>query len=464
MASSKPTTNYGGFDHDFVKDVSAYTCQICCKVYRDPHLTACCGQRFCETCLEKSVRAFVNRRERCPHCQAEGEKFSHIRDLDLMRKISSLDVHCTRWKAGGCTWVGQFKSLSEHAKLCGYGLICCPRNCNVTGEMFMRKDLDMHLTTSCPLRKVTCKHCGKEGTYKWINEKHYFQCKKMTVVCPNGCGQSIARTEQSVLDRHNEVCTHAIVECPFSKVGCVQSTMRSMMEKHQNDAVQHHLLLTMLSLQSEKEKSESEQKRHQATIEKLRAVSSHIDSMLALCPSELQQPLQSIRSVLDEELYSLRMESDEIFLRMESYSKYHTEQWLSPPFYIHLNPKHGYGYKMCIGVLASGDISLYLLKGEYDHLLSWPIRHALKIDLWRGIQISLINLKLKKKMEQSRTSIAGRLLNLSHFSKEPILACERVSNSGGKSQHLIETIHICDDLGNNSADGAIELSLCYRFA
>ena len=460
MASSKPSTNYGGFDYKFVKNVSAYTCQICCKVYRDPHLTGCCGQRYCESCLDKSVRAFV--KERCPHCRAEGKEFNHIRDLDLKRKISSLDIHCTRWSSG-CSWVGQFQSLSQHDKMCGYELICCPRSCNLT-ETFMRKDLDVHLTTNCPFRKATCKHCGKEGTYRWMNENHYFQCEKMTVPCPNGCGQSITQTDRSAFDKHNEVCTHAVIECPFAKVGCIQNPIRSKMDKHQNDAVQHHLLLTMLSLQSEKEINESERKRNQVMVEKMRAVSSHIDSLLLLCPSEQQQPLRSIRSVLDEELYSLRTASDEVYLRMEAYSNYSTKQWLSPPFYVHLNPKEDYGYKMCIGVLTTGDVSLYLLKGEYDHLLIWPIRHSLKISRWRGIQVSLINLQLKKKMQQSRTSIAGRLLNLSCFSKEPILECERVSDSGGKSQHLIETIHICDDLSNNSADDAVELSLCFRFA
>lgn len=127
MASvSKPTINYGGYDYKFVKKISAYTCQICCKVYRDPHLTGCCGQRYCQSCLDNSVRAFG--KKRCPHCRAEGEEFNHMRDLDLKRKISRFDVHCTQWESG-CKWVGQIQSLGMggHTEVCGHQLVSCPK-------------------------------------------------------------------------------------------------------------------------------------------------------------------------------------------------------------------------------------------------------------------------------------------------------------------------------------------------
>ena len=219
----------------------------------------------------------------------------------------------------------------------------------------------------------------------------------------------------------------------------------------------------MLSLQTEKEKNELERKRNQVMVEKMRAISNHIDSLVPQCPPEHRQPLQEIRSILDEQLFSLNTESDEVSLVVESYSKYTNEQWLSPPFYVHLHPGEGYGYKMCIGVLASGDALLYLLKGEYDHLLTWPIRYALKLEGWKGIQVTLINLKLKREMERSRTSNAGRLLRLHCFSPELILGCKRIGEYDGP-RRLIEKIHICDNLASSSVDGAIELSLCYRFA
>ena len=47
---SKPTSNYGGYDYKFVKKVrDDFICHICRLVFRDPHLTGCCGQRFCQS-------------------------------------------------------------------------------------------------------------------------------------------------------------------------------------------------------------------------------------------------------------------------------------------------------------------------------------------------------------------------------------------------------------------------------
>ena len=458
MASvSKPTSNYGGYDYKFVKKVrDDFICHICFQVFRDPHLPGCCGQRFCQSCLEHSIRAF--NKKRCPHCRAEGEDFCHQRDLDMKRKVSSLDAHCPQLK-DGCKWVGQVKTISDHDRICGYVYVVCQIGC---GSRLMRKDKSKHENAECPDRKVTCEHCGKErGSYRWITEEHHKVCEKIVIVCPRGCGQKLSQ-KTSELNQHKEVCTHQPVSCPFEKVGCKERPIRSKVEEHQVNAIQQHLLLTMLSLQSERENSEFERKRNQVMVEKMRAISTHIDSLVPLCPAEQRQPLREIRSILDEQLFSLKAESDEVSLLVESYSKYVNEEWLSPPFYVHLI--QDYGYKMCIGVLANGDVSLYLLKGEYDHLLQWPIRYLPeRLKGWRGIQVTLINLKLKREMERSRTSNAGRLLQLQCFSHDRILECERIDERDGP-RRLVEKIHICDSLASSSVDDTIELSLCHRFA
>ena len=459
MASvSKATSNYGGYDYKFVKKVrNEFICSICRLVFKDPHLTGCCGQRFCVSCLEHSFRAF--NKKRCPHCRAEGEDFCHQRDLDMKRKISSLDAHCPQWK-DGCNWVGQIKSFVDHDKICGYVYRICALGC---GNHVTRKDRAKHESEECPERKVTCEHCGKtRGTYRWMTGQHHKVCGKVIIVCSQGCGQTLLQNYEEV-ERHKEVCTHQPVSCPFEKVGCKEKPMRSKVDEHQTNAIQQHLLLTMLSLQSEREKNELERKRNQVMVDKMRAVSNHIDSLVPLCPPQHRQPLQEIRSILSEQLFALVSESDEVSLLVDSYSKYTSEEWISPPFYVHLHPKEGYGYKMCIGVLASGDVSLYLLKGEYDHLLTWPIHSPLTNDGWKGIQVTLINLKLKREMERSRTSNAGRLLQLHCFSSGCILGCKRIGEYDGP-RRLIQKIHICDNLASSSIDDTIELSLCYRFA
>ena len=383
-----------------------------------------------------------------------------MRDLDLKRKISRFDVHCTQWESG-CKWVGQVQSLGGHNEVCGHQLVPCPKDCSLENRFF-RKDIDYHISTQCPKRSAICEHCGAKGTYQWMTENHYYQCEKIVMPCENDCGEVFVH-EPEIIEQHNRVCTHAVIECPFAKVGCKEHVIRLNADKHQQDSVQQHLLCTMLSLQLERERNELERKTHQVMVEKMRAVSSHIDSLITLCPLEQQQPLRSIRSVLDEKLYSLKTATDKVYLRVESCSKLNEKPWVSPPFYVYLNPKEDYGYKMCVELQSSGDLSLYLLKGEYDHLMIWPVRHALKLHRWRGIQVSLINLKFKMEMEQSRTSIAGRLLNLKYFAKDHILSCQRVGEGSIRERQLIETIRMCSEFVTNSVDDAIEFSLSYYF-
>ena len=51
---AKKRESYGGYDSEFVDDVpDRFMCQICTRVLHDPHLAVCCGQHFCESCLNR---------------------------------------------------------------------------------------------------------------------------------------------------------------------------------------------------------------------------------------------------------------------------------------------------------------------------------------------------------------------------------------------------------------------------
>ena len=84
---------HGGFDFNLVgeEETEEFVCGICSKILRDPHLTLCCGQHYCETCLEhwlKKQGAFFNS---CPHCRKIS--FEHVLDKKTKRKIDVLKVY-----------------------------------------------------------------------------------------------------------------------------------------------------------------------------------------------------------------------------------------------------------------------------------------------------------------------------------------------------------------------------------
>ena len=172
----------GGHDSDFVCEVPGrFICQICAKVLREPHLAVCCGQHFCESCLNRWFQQ--QRKESCPHCRAEGKAFNHVINKGLRSEINQLEVKCSN-HGEGCKWTGELGALKTHLqsdKGCGFVEVKCPNRCS-SGEisfitfgyvtkLIQRKDLDKHLKSECDLRPYQCKHCGYKDTYHYITGK-----------------------------------------------------------------------------------------------------------------------------------------------------------------------------------------------------------------------------------------------------------------------------------------------------
>ena len=83
----------------FVRDPpDEYLCMVCAKVLNEPQLTDCCGQHFCQACLEQWFEK--QGKKVCPHCRSE--TFAHMRDLPLKRKLSTLKIYCPNQKEGCC--------------------------------------------------------------------------------------------------------------------------------------------------------------------------------------------------------------------------------------------------------------------------------------------------------------------------------------------------------------------------
>ena len=123
-----------------------YSCIICTKLLNEPHLTDCCGQHFCQVCLERWFER--QGRKICPHCRSES--FSHILSLPLKRKVDSLQVYCT-YKKNGCDKMTTVGQLNLHTNGCGFVPVACTQNC---GEVVLRKDLEQHCSIVCWQRKI----------------------------------------------------------------------------------------------------------------------------------------------------------------------------------------------------------------------------------------------------------------------------------------------------------------------
>ena len=295
---------YGGYDFNFAEVVPEhFLClTVCTKVLRIPQLTACCGQHFCQSCLQQWFAK--HNKVTCPHCREEN--INYIADKPLKRKIDELKIHCTKFEAG-CDWVGELSALSTHLeseKGCGYIEVNCTNKC---GKKLYRKDLADHITQYCPLRKYVCQYCEIEGTYQNITEEHYEACKKYPLKCPNDCGASeIPRDE---LDQHRVKCPLEPAQCPFSETGCDVSLVQRDLQDHMIANTPQHLLLVMNAFQSMKKQSEREIQALQAQSEQqIQAVQEQSEQSIRATQEQAQTDIQKSR----EEVMSLRRQNEKL--------------------------------------------------------------------------------------------------------------------------------------------------------
>lgn len=238
----QPSRKRGGYNEGyFVQKVpEKYICStICSKVLRNPHLTACCGQHFCHTCLQQWFRA--KGRRVCPHCREED--FTHILDKPVQREINQLEIHCTS-REKGCKWVGPLESFEAHltdstSRGCGYVEVDCSNKC---GEKPQRRELAFHLI-NCPLRQYTCQYCNHRDTFRNITSKHYSRCENFPLACTNRCGAT--RIKRNLMAQHQRTCPLEPVECPFKEAGCEVQLVRKDLDEHVERSTQQHLLLVM---------------------------------------------------------------------------------------------------------------------------------------------------------------------------------------------------------------------------
>ncbi len=303
--------------YTFVENIlERYKCLICQDLQDQPVLVSCCGQHFCESCLNQWI---ATRGQKCPHCQATG--ITHIVNKQQVRDINDLKVYCSN-KSKGCKWVGTMGTLDKHigverttkakkgskpekklpgaiyplvdllapaiveplANTCQFQEVLCPKKCK---KMISRRSLSEHLKRNCLCRDYSCEHCREKGTYHTITgecgdfgpcrrhcDSHYSMCQQYPVQCPNECSKTIKRKEVPI---HRESCPLEPVECSFSEVGCQEQLVRRDLDNHMATSDHQHLLLMMKAFKELKQettrKQEIEQLREEMSEMKARVVS-----------------------------------------------------------------------------------------------------------------------------------------------------------------------------------------------
>ena len=85
------SASVGGYDHEFVKEVPARTCVVCCD------------QHHCQSCLLCKMAVTKHRR-------AKVGNFAHVLHKGLRSEIIEPKVCCSNRKLG-CPWIGELAAF-----------------------------------------------------------------------------------------------------------------------------------------------------------------------------------------------------------------------------------------------------------------------------------------------------------------------------------------------------------------
>lgn len=381
-------TQKQGQNYDFiVPPPDKFSCTICAGTLREPHLTECCGNNFCVSCLEgweKSIKE-----KKCPHCRAVN--FKHILDKRSKREIDELKVRCT-FRSKGCKWEGELASLEKHLKACSISAL----KCSQCFRTFKRSEIEKHQDEDCENRRSKCAYCNQKGIHSILTSSlHLSCCPDYPLHCPNKCSTKLKTIKRSEMAAHRSECPKEPVDCPFREAGCKMRPQRNNVNNHLALENKTHMLCLMTAFQQGQARLEQQSKQlkeqaiqlqkqseqikdlqlHRATSEfAMKSIGESVEELLKTpnLPPAQQGPLQSIKSHIASAspLLQLSLAHPSLTLTIHNFAANPT--WTSPPFYVNE------GYKMCLKLYPNSidgktiSIELDLLQGEFDGELNWP--------------------------------------------------------------------------------------------
>ena len=164
---------YGGYRKDILKenlterDEVLLICENCKGIMREASMSSS-GEQFCSSCNVGIMSSASN--------------------IPLRRMISLLKC-CCPLNDRGCEWLGILNDCEDHLDTCGYVRDQCSLWCGMVVE---RRQLKVHETKNCLLRKVRCVYCDtKLISYKLTT--HLDVCPKFKVPCELKCGKKLCR-------------------------------------------------------------------------------------------------------------------------------------------------------------------------------------------------------------------------------------------------------------------------------
>ena len=274
-------------------------------------------------------------------------------------------------KKEGCSWTRELGGVSRHLEDCQYVTVLCTKGCGVS---FQRHCMAAHIAKSCPKRGFTCQYCGLRSTYEEVCNKHWPECDKYPLPCPNKC--RVETVQRGSLEQHLNECPLQHVECEFCHAGCKEKMQRKDLQGHMEKNLQKHL--SLLSAFAVKKLAEKDEK-----IKHLSTDAAEKDKQIKLLTTDAAEKDKEIKN-LQTKVQHLAITSPLlppqkfIVHRYSQYEGNHKMWEDGPTFY---TCPLGHMVKIYIYFASRLHVELQIVPGEFDDQLQWPLHCTLSSQL-----------------------------------------------------------------------------------
>ena len=346
MASMEPSK--GGYDYDFVTPPpKSLECSICLQTLRDPHVISCCGNEFCQVCIERVKKDG----KPCPLCNEQN--FTTMLHKKLVREVNALVIRCPQ-KELGCEWEGELGQLRRH----------------------LNPGAGVSSTQGCEFLTVECAyHCGAQLQRRLIQEHEMEACPKrpieMQVASLMKKFEAVVIENRMLKQELNEGLDQVKQELDDLK----QAHRQQREELHEAKEENKLLRRANENLRRVCDVLETEQKQIEASVDDIqkRKITGLEKKYSSLQAASMPLPVPPFYVVLTN-FYHYR-ENNHLFT--------------SDPFYSHAG-----GYKMAMIIRPNGfsvrqgtHVSLHvcLLPGEFDDQLHWPFNGKITVEAYNCV-------------------------------------------------------------------------------
>ena len=217
--------------------------------------------------------------------------------------------------------------------------MACPLGCrDEKGEVSRveRREVETH-RTCCPMRTVKCEYCSV-SVKACDMDGHLEVCEEFPIPCPNKCSEEfrVKRKDKSI--HLSQKCPLQETECPYSQYGCEVKVQRRNLEQHEKEDMHKHMKVTVKEIEYLKNKEFKFQSLLIPMISSLGA------------KGNLEWTISGMKNMISQK-----------------------ENTFSDPFYVGLCKFQGYIKFNEIKDYIT--LFLFIMKGEWDDALKWPIKY-----------------------------------------------------------------------------------------